>query len=122
MAVEHEIARDEAGKQQAQPSALHAELTQELSKQQQSSEVGPRTVTLTPVTQNGITCQRHDGGTYPENSHYYDCTSLNFTHPYSGYALSQLQTTWGQPGYGANVENKLGACAKNMSIIERLVC
>ena len=66
-------------------------------------------VILTPVTQNGITCQRHDGGTYPENSHYFDCTTNQTTGAYSGYALSQLQATWGQPGYGANVENKLAS-------------
>lgn len=30
-------------------------------------------VTLTPVTNNGVTCQRHDGGTYPEDGHYYSC-------------------------------------------------
>lgn len=52
------------------------------------------TVTLTPVTQNGITCQRHDGGTYPENMHYFDCTTNQTTHAYSGYALAQLQATF----------------------------
>ncbi len=75
-------------------------------------------VILTPVTQNGITCQRHDGGTYPENSHFFDCTTNSTTHPYSGYALSQLQATWGQPGYGTNVENKLSSALVDFWIFD----
>lgn len=113
-----EIARNDTGKDPAEPSALHSEFTQELSKQQQSSGAEPRTVTLTPVTQNGVTCLRHDGGTYPENSHYYDCTTLNFTHPYSGYVLSQLQATWGQPGYGTNVKNKLASAPVDFYVFD----
>ncbi|MEW6505918.1 MAG: hypothetical protein AB1457_18355 [Chloroflexota bacterium] len=117
MAVEqHEIARNDTGKDQAEPSALHSEFTQELSKQQQAIE--PRTVTLTPVTQNGITCQRHDGGTYPENGHYFDCTTNLTTEAYSGYALSQLQATWGQPGYGTNVKNKLSAAPVDFYVFD----
>lgn len=50
-------------------------------------------VTLTPVTNNGITCQRHDGGNYPENGHFYDCTTVSPMTAYAGYALSQFQAT-----------------------------
>lgn len=32
-------------------------------------------VTETSVTQNGVTCLRRDGGTYPENGHYFYCGS-----------------------------------------------
>jgi hypothetical protein len=117
MAVEHEIARNDTGKDQTEPSALHAEFNQELSKQQQEL-VEPRTVTLTPVTQNGITCQRHDGGTYPENSHYFDCTTNLTTEAYSGYALSQLQAAWGQPGFGTNVKNKLSAAPVDFYVFD----
>lgn len=93
MPIENEIARIDTSKDQAGPSALHSEFNEELSKQQ-ALDVSPRAVTLTPVTQNGITCQRHDGGSYPENSHYFDCTSNLTTHQYSNYAVTQLLATF----------------------------
>ena len=72
MTLEREIVHNDRGKDQPEPSALHAELIEEQSKQQQRAGAEPHTVTLTPVTQNGVTCLRHDGGTYPEDSHCYD--------------------------------------------------
>jgi hypothetical protein len=46
-------------------------------------------VTLKPIAVNGVTCNQHNGGTYPENGFFYDCTDA---HPgYGPMALSAIQ-------------------------------
>lgn len=54
-------------------------------------------VTITNITNNGITCKRHDGGTFPEDGHFYDCTSANPV--YSTRALQQVGFIRGAASY-----------------------
>lgn len=61
------------------------------------------TCTLTPTSNNGIKCVEHLGGSYPEDGHYFDCTTQG---TYGAATLTELKKLVTQY---ANVTAKLKA-------------
>ncbi len=49
----------------------------------------PASAAITPVTQNGVTCNRYDGGLFPANSRYFNCTNGS---PYTSYNSTAQNT------------------------------
>lgn len=59
----------------------------------------------TTVTNNGVTCIQHTGAAYPEDGHYFDCTTAGTA--YANYALTQFKTYINHNIYGNNVKTTL---------------
>jgi hypothetical protein len=59
----------------------------------------PAHAAITPVTQNSVTCNRYDGGLFPANSRYFNCThGAGFT-GYNSTAQSTINLVLNSVGY-----------------------
>jgi hypothetical protein len=80
-----------------------------------SATVANAQVTKTPIPNNGVTCYKHENGTYPQDGHYYYCGSS------SSNETAILNTITTTLGTYSNVQTKLSGAQTHFFVFESAI-